>query len=148
MYREANRASFLGRNGSSCLATTYGKLVAIELTIKDHMGASAKPEWRHNLPVILTSFATHCSSSNPTVSTANLNSLASQLANNLARFECSGVSGNRQPVPRSSYPHMRYIFHEWDGSHPTDTKESDIHTLDLIADNIIHILQRLYGVHP
>lgn len=148
MYRKANRASFLGRNGSSCLATTYGKLVAIEITIKDHMGASANPTWQHNLPVILTSFATHFTSSNPTVSTANLNSLAMQLSNNLARLVCSNVSGNRRTVPRHSYPYMRYLFHEWDGSHPTDTKENDIRALDIIANNIISTLQNLYGVSP
>jgi hypothetical protein len=45
MYREANRASFMGRTGSSCLAATYGKLVAIEITIKDIMGASAQSSW-------------------------------------------------------------------------------------------------------
>jgi hypothetical protein len=148
MYREANRASFLGRNGSSCLAATYGKLVAIEITIKDIMGASAQPSWKHNLPTILTSFAAHRASVNPPVSSASLNSLAAQLGNQLARLICKNLEGNRSSVPRHSYPHMRYLLHEWDGTHPQDTKESDIQGVDRIANRIISTLIRAYGVSP
>lgn len=148
MYRKANRASFMGRSGSSCLATTYCKLVAIEITIKDVMGANAQPSWKHNLPTILTSYATHRASANPPIPAASLNSLATQLGNQLARLVCLNLSGNRTSVPRNSYPYMRYLMHEWDGPHSQDTKESDIQAVDRIANNIINTLNRAYGVSP
>lgn len=122
MYREANRASFIGRPNSSCLAATYGKLVAIEITIKDIMGTSAQPSWQHNLPIILTSFAAHHASMVPPIPAARLNSLAVQLGNQLSQLTCLNRSGNRSSVPRNSYPHMRYLLHEWDGTHTNDTK--------------------------
>lgn len=148
MCRKANRASFMGRNGSSCLAATYGKLVAIEITIKDIMGVNAKSSWRHNLPIILTCFAAHHASVTPPVPAARMNSLATQLANQLAQLTCLNLSGNRSNVPHHSYPHMRYLMHEWDGSHPNDTKESDIQEVDGIANSIINTLKSLYGVSP
>lgn len=148
MYREANRASFMGRNGSSCLAVTYCKLIAIEITIKDTMSASAQSSWQHNLPTILTSFATHRASTDPPVPAASLNSLATQLGNQLAQLTCLNLYGNIASVPRHSYPHMRYLLHEWDGPQPQDTKESDIQAVDRIANSIISTLKREYGVSP
>lgn len=148
MYRETNRASFMGRANSSCLAVTYGKLVAIEITIKDSMGTSAPPTWKHDLSLILTSFATHRASSAQPVSAANLNSLAIQLGNHLSRLSVINLSGNRSNVPKYSYPHMRYLLHEWDGSHTNDTKESEIQEVDTIANRIISVLQKKYGVSP
>jgi hypothetical protein len=148
MYRKANRASFMGRSGSSCLATTYCKLIAIEITVKDVMGANAQPSWKHNLPTILTSFATHHASASPPVPAASLNSLATQLGNQLARLVYLNLSGNRTSVPRTSYPYMRYLMHEWDGTDPQDTKESDIQAVDRIANSIISTLNSEYGVSP
>lgn len=141
MYRETNRASFMGKNNSSRLATTYGKLVAIEVTIKDVMGAQADPKWKHNLPIILTSFA-----ANYSISSAKLNSLATQLGNQLSRIVFLKLSGVRASIPRDSYPYMRYLMHEWDGNHPHDTKESDIIEVDRIAISIINTLKNDYMV--
>lgn len=146
MYRRANRASFLGRPGASRLAATYGKLVAIEITIKDVMGTSALSSWRHNLPVILTSFAAHHAAANPPIPAARLNSLATQLGNQLSRLIYLDLSGARSTVPRNSYPYIRYIFHEWDGTHRNDTKEADIVSLDRVANSIMTTLHSLYGV--
>ncbi|KAB0663973.1 hypothetical protein F6V25_14255 [Oryzomonas japonica] len=142
MHRKANRASFMGRANSSCLASTYGKLVAIEITLKDIMGAVADPTWQHNLPLILTSFADHRATTNPS---ATLNSLAAQLGNQLSQLIFQMVSGRKSAVPRHCYPHMRYLLHEWDGQ---DTKETDIKAVDAIADNIISTLKIKYGVSP
>lgn len=108
------------------------------------MGTSS----RHDLPTMLTTFAARHASASPPVSAARLNSLAIQLGNQLARLTCLDPSGSRSVVPRNSYPHMRYILHEADGSHPQDTKESDLQVVNTIADNILNALNSDYGVTP
>ncbi len=142
MYRRANRSSFLGKPGSSCLASTYGKLVAIELTIKDELGVAISSGWQHDIQVMLTRFALHRSG----VSAAILNSLATQLANRLNVLSCTNKSGTRICVPSNNYPYMRYVLHEWDGNDAANTKENDIKAVDNIAERIIRILRRSYEV--
>lgn len=142
MYRQANRSSFLGKPGSSCLASTYGKLVAIELTIKDELGVTISSGWQHDIQVMLTRFASHRTG----VSAAILNSLATQLANKLNLLSCTNKSGTRICVPSNNYPYMRYVLHEWDGDNAADTKENDIKAVDNIAERIIRILRSSYEV--
>jgi hypothetical protein len=142
MYRRTNRSSFLGKPNASCLAIAYGKLVAIELTIKDEMGPAASSGWQHDLQVMLTRFAHH----NRHVPSGTLNSLAVQFANRLGNLSCTDKSGARIHVPSNNYPYMRYIMHEWDGTEVTDTKEDDIVAVSEIANRIINILLQNYGV--
>ena len=144
MDRKTNRDSFMGR-GTCCLAPTYGTLVAIEIAIKDNMGAAANPAWQHNLPHILISFAAQRAAATPPVPAAQLNSLSTRLGNELSQLICLDLSGNRSVVPGKSYPYMRYLLHEADGT-PADTKETEIVAVNNTASAIITTLQTLYGV--
>jgi hypothetical protein len=147
MYRKTNRAAFLGKPNSSCLAQSYGKLVAIELTIKDVLGSAATSTYQHDVPRLLNDFAEiHAMNTTPIPASA-LKSKASQLANTLRQLKCSDKWGGIMMVPHNNYPYMRYVLHELDGADPTDSKEEELQRLGQIADDIVTILGRTYQVH-
>lgn len=146
MYRRSNRASFLGRPGSSSLAKNYGKLVAIEIAMKDHMGAAATASYSHNLPHILVQYAGEKATAMPPIPGGALQSKSIQLANLLRSLTCMDKQGTRMKVPPHSYPYMRYVMHELDGNDLTDAKETDIEAIGVIADDIIGILSTSYQV--
>lgn len=145
MYRQANRASFLGKQGCSSLAKCYGKLVAIEIALKDHLGPAGL-NTSHDVPELLGRVAIAGRHQNPSISSAELNSKAQQLREKLRLLSCSDKRGLRMSVPPTSYPYMRYIFHELDGAHVDDVKEQDLVAIGVIADNIIRLLSATYQV--
>lgn len=145
MYRQANRASFLGKQGCSCLARCYGKLVAIEIVLKDHLGPNGA-NVSHDVPALLGKVAAAGAHQTPPILAAPLNSKAQQLSQMLRLLSCSSKTGQRMLVPPSSYPFMRYIFHESDGTHTSDVKEQDLIKIGTLADDIISLLSNTYQV--
>ena len=146
MYRKTNRASFLSVQGCSCLAACYGKLVAIELALKDHLGAATTSSAGHNVNSLLGRLAALGTAQAPPISAAALNSNSTKLANKLQVLSCASKTGGRISVPPSNYPYLRYIYHELDGTHLSDVKESDLVEIGAIADQIIQIMDVTYGV--
>jgi hypothetical protein len=146
MPKQANIDSFLNRAGASALARTYGKMVAIELAVKDSLGLGATAHMQHDVATLLSTLATQRATIQPPVPAAALISQAQQLANQLSRLICCHSSGSRMRVPRYSYPYMRYVRHARDGWPTPHTDEQSILAVDSTANQILHTLRSSYGL--
>ncbi len=145
MTRKASRDSFLRRENSSQLAIVYGKLVAIELAIKDDFGELASLYWNHKIHEMLVDFADAYSQKNQNISVSVIKSYAAQFQNKLKKLVCVYNDNHKSHVPINSYPHMRYVVHEND-ERGFVTKENDIKNLEVLVDNIINELNTRYGL--
>jgi hypothetical protein len=148
MYRSTNRASFLGKPGASSLAKAYGKLVAIEIVVKDELGPAATASHGHDVPGLLVALAKARELAPHFVPKAAMTGKVAKLSSLLSGMTCTGKQGARMPVPAVNYPYMRYVLHENDGTHPTDTKEAHIADVGATADEVIDLLINAYKISP
>lgn len=117
-----NRNAFQagGNDSLPVLLRTYCSLVALELGLKDFLGLPESPgNAGHDLPDLLNQVKQR----NRRAS-VSINSIQTQLRNQLTSIRCQGRAGSPQSIPAQSYPHIRYMRHtaDWQSDFSTDNQ--------------------------
>lgn len=138
---DENIASFM--NKSSLLATTYGKLVAIEIALRNE-----SPFYSHDVPSKLQGFGSK-QVHNSGFYNVNSNSLANALSHVFINSKPAKIHKNPpiswteiiSSVPSHSYPYMRYARLSPDYTNDCVT-QSNLKSLDCLLDQIIFELKK------
>ena len=120
MPYSCNQSAFKagGDDSLPVLLRTYCCLVALELGLKDFLGLSESPgNAGHDLPDLLNQVKQRNRRA-----CASINSIQTQLRNQLTSIRCQGRAGSPQSMPAQSYPHIRYMRHttDWQSDYSTD----------------------------
>jgi hypothetical protein len=121
-----NIEAFLDPAIPDALVGSYCLLVAVELALKD--ANCIVPGSSHDIPSMLQMAA-----SLPTTAAtdaAQLNSFSVQLHNDLCSVTCQGKNGTPIPVPRKSYPHLRYGRRKGDWGGVAETSDLCLSNLE------------------
>jgi hypothetical protein len=115
-----NRSAFRAGADDSLpiLLRTYCSLVALELGLKDFLGLQESPgNAGHDLPDLLNQVKQRNRRS-----CGSINSIQTQLRNQLTAIRCQGKAGVPHSIPAQSYPHIRYMRHtsDWQTDFSTD----------------------------
>lgn len=107
-----NLKAFVGasNNISDPILKAYCGLVAIELELKDATGLK-----NHDVPAHLNRFATKYAIDHLSGCGIKLNSLSTQLQNNLTQISVQDKDQKPCPAPKDSYPYIRYTRLAADG---------------------------------
>ncbi|QMS76690.1 hypothetical protein [Aeromonas veronii] len=138
---DENIASFM--NKTSLLATTYGKLVAIEIALRNE-----SPFYSHDVPSKLQGFGSK-PGHNTGFYNVNSNTLATALSQIFINSKPAKMHKNPPTswteiisnVPSHSYPYMRYARLSSDYTNSSVT-QSNLTSLDRLLDQIIFELRK------
>ena len=124
-YSYNRKAFHAGGNASlPILLKTYCSLVALELGLKDFLGLSeSSGNAGHDLPDLLNQVKQR-----ERRTRASVNSIQTQLRNQLTSIRCQGRAGFAQSIPAQSYPHLRYMRHQNDWSSDSST-DNQLHAV-------------------
>lgn len=136
-----NRQAFQS-GSSSDLASTYCRLVQLELALKEELGLiNCGGNGGHNVPALLTEYGnTKVANGTKKIS---INSAAAKMGSGLAALWCQGRHGTAVKVPKSSYPYMRYVRHNGDGWPSPSSTAACVVSLRNEVNNVIAILKSL-----
>lgn len=139
-----NVSAFLGRPNVSRLAEAYGRLVAIEIAVKESLGQPSAKNRGHDVPMLLIELA-NCRDLPPhSIPKGPMISLAQSLSNLINSLYCNDRTGVATNVPRDNYPYMRYVRHAADMWPSPNTDEPVIEQLNSKAVDIIRLLSSTY----
>lgn len=134
-----NIRSFLAPLGSD-LVKSYLILISVELALKD---AKFIGKFSHDVPGMLLHAAESPAVANKVGMEVQLRGLATALSTSLNAISCTGVNGNVERVPTTSYPYLRYCRCEGDWGGVQETSVLRVSQLLLDCNNLLTVLRSI-----
>jgi len=132
-----------GGKSPSHLVDSYLILVTIELALKDGNFANGVTGG-HDVPSMLTNVGHSIGTL-----TAQVTSLVASLGNAISSVTCQDQYGKAIPVPRSSYPYLRYCRckGDWGGAQETAQQNlADLYSLCQQTLSFLKLHQKAIGI--
>jgi hypothetical protein len=136
MAYRTNISAFLSISSENSLASSYAKLIACELALKD--ANCHAPGNGHDVPAMLTIAAALPGAQ--VFLSAQLIGLITQLNADLAALQCLNKAGVAVAVRSTQYPDMRYTRHSGDWGGVSETPDSAIDQLETTCSKLCELL--------